>query len=114
MDGADDKGHPEWTAGALPGRMIATNTETPDMWPLRSMLFIPAHKLDWVRSVERFKPDAVVIDLEDSVPPAMKAAARGMAREGIGLLQARGIPAVVRINEWDKVGHGDVLAVAAQ
>ncbi|MCI3952110.1 MAG: hypothetical protein K0R53_1608, partial [Burkholderiales bacterium] len=24
------------------------------IWPLRSMLFIPAHKLDWVRKVKRF------------------------------------------------------------
>ena len=40
------------------------------MWPLRSMLFIPAHKLDWVRGVGRFKPDSVVLDLEDADPDA--------------------------------------------
>ena len=38
------------------------------MWPLRSMLFIPAHKTDWVHRVDRFGPDSVVLDLEDAVP----------------------------------------------
>ena len=84
------------------------------MWPLRSMLFIPAHKLEWVRTVGRFKPDSVVIDLEDAVPPALKVEARGMAREGIGMLHQMGIPAFVRINEWGKSGRDDVVAVATR
>lgn len=82
------------------------------MWPLHSMLFIPAHKLDWVRNVARFAPDAVVIDLEDAVPPPLKKEARGMAREGIGLLAKAGIAAFVRINAWSEGGAEDVVAVA--
>jgi len=82
------------------------------MWPLHSMLFIPAHKIDWVRTVSRFKPDSVVIDLEDSVPPARKVAARATCREGIGLLREMRIPAFVRINAWPEGGRDDVLAVA--
>lgn len=84
------------------------------MWPLHSMLFIPAHKLDWVRNVARFAPDSVVIDLEDAVPPALKKEARGMAREGIGLLEKAGIPAFVRINAWSEGGPEDVVAVATK
>jgi citrate lyase subunit beta/citryl-CoA lyase len=84
------------------------------MWPLHSMLFIPAHKLDWVRNVARFAPDSVVIDLEDAVPPPLKKEARGMAREGIALLEKAGIPAFVRINAWSEGGPEDVVAVATK
>lgn len=84
------------------------------MWPLHSMLFIPAHKLDWVRNVARFAPDSVVIDLEDAVPPPLKKEARGMAREGIAFLEKAGIPAFVRINAWSEGGPDDVVAVAAK
>ena len=84
------------------------------MWPLHSMLFIPAHKLDWVRNVARFKPDSVVIDLEDSVTPAMKKDARKMARDGISMLHEAGIPAFVRTNNWLEGGPEDVLAVATK
>ncbi len=83
------------------------------MWPLRSMLFIPAHKLDWTRRVARFAPDSVVLDLEDAVPPADKIPARAIAREAIGLLHAMGIPAFVRINALDQGGLEDAVAVAA-
>jgi len=82
------------------------------MWPLRSLLFIPAHKTDWVQRVGRFKPDAVVLDLEDAVPHTMKLAARTLCREAIGLLKSQSIPAFVRINSWDQAGQEDVLAVA--
>ncbi len=77
------------------------------MWPLRSMLFIPAHKLDWTRRVQRFQPDSVVLDLEDAVPPADKIPARATCREAIGLLHAMGIPAFVRINAVDQGGLED-------
>lgn len=82
------------------------------MWPLRSMLFIPAHKLAWTRRVSRFAPDSVVLDLEDSVPLADKIPARSIAREAIGLLHGMGIPAFVRINSLDQGGLEDAMAVA--
>jgi citrate lyase subunit beta/citryl-CoA lyase len=89
--------------------------ERPDRgWPLRSMLFIPAHKLEWVRKVARFSPDSVILDLEDSVPGPLKAEARAIAREGIAQLRADGIPAFVRINPWHLGGSDDVLAVACK
>lgn len=83
------------------------------MWPLRSMLFIPAHKPDWVRKAGRFAPDSVVLDLEDAVPPAEKVPARDLCREGIGILRAQGIPAFVRINAMGAGGEEDAVAVAA-
>jgi citrate lyase subunit beta / citryl-CoA lyase len=81
------------------------------IWPLRSMLFIPAHKLDWVRKVKRFDPDAVVLDLEDAVPAGSKGEARQLAREGIRVLQDLGIAAFVRVNALEQGGDEDVPAV---
>ena len=82
------------------------------IWPLRSMLFIPAHKLDWVRKVKRFGPDSVVLDLEDAVPTALKREARQFARDGIGILQSLGIAAFVRINALEQGGVEDVTEIA--
>ena len=83
-------------------------------WPLRTMLFIPAHKLDWVRKAGRYRPASVVLDLEDAVPPALKKEARAMAREAIGLLREQGIAAFVRINALSQDGAADVPALAAE
>jgi citrate lyase subunit beta/citryl-CoA lyase len=82
------------------------------IWPLRAMLFIPATKPDWVRKVGRYAPDAVVLDLEDAVPPAEKVAARASARDAIEMLREMNVPAFVRINPFEEGGAEDVAAVA--
>jgi len=84
------------------------------MWPLRTMLFIPAHKLEWVRKVDRYAPDSVVLDLEDAVPKNLKVEARGMAHEAIGILHEKGIPAFVRINSLSASGAEDVVAIVRE
>ena len=78
------------------------------MWPLRTMLFIPAHKTEWARKVERFAPDSVVVDIEDALPREMKVEGRAMAREMIGILKDKGIPAFVRINALSDIGAEDI------
>ena len=42
------------------------------MWPIRSALFVPAHRRDWVGKAIRVSPGAAILDIEDSVPPAMQ------------------------------------------
>lgn len=84
------------------------------MWPLRSMLFIPAHKRSWAERVDRFAPDSVVIDLEDALPAGMKAQGRAMAREMIGILRSKGIPAFVRINAMENLGSEDVAGIVTE
>ena len=44
--------------------------------PLRSELFVPGNKEDWMRKAPQYGADALILDLEDSVPPEGKAAAR--------------------------------------
>ena len=43
--------------------------------PLRSELFVPGNKEDWMRKAPRYGADALILDLEDSVPPKEKAEA---------------------------------------
>ncbi|MBO4252344.1 hypothetical protein GRC12_00290 [Streptomyces griseorubiginosus] len=49
----------------------------PYAWnPYRSIHFVPASRPDWVGKADAAGADAIVIDLEDSVPPNQRAAAR--------------------------------------
>src|SRR5829696_3883849 len=80
-------------------------------WPMRSLLYIPATKLDWVRKVGKHAPDGVVLDLEDAVLEDRKADARAGAREGINVLASLGIRPFVRINSLDEGGAKDIEAV---
>ncbi|WP_198968753.1 HpcH/HpaI aldolase/citrate lyase family protein [Xylophilus sp. ASV27] len=79
-----------------------------DIWPLSSLLFLPAHKIEWARKVSKYKPSAVILDLEDAVPTNMKAEAREIAREAIAVLAEAGIAPFVRVNGWDFGGPQDV------
>jgi len=45
--------------------------------------------------------DVITLDLEDSVPPAEKAAARELVKKHIGKMSATGSEAWVRVNAWD-------------
>lgn len=67
------------------------------MWPIRSALFVPAHRRDWVAKAIRVSPGAVVLDLEDSVPPRFKPQAMAHLRSEIHELRDAGVGAFVRI-----------------
>lgn len=53
------------------------------MRALRSLLFVPGHKHDWIAKALASDADGVIIDLEDSVPEKDKALARTNARDAI-------------------------------
>jgi len=55
--------------------------------PIRSMLYVPGHKQKWVDNVPSFGADAVVLDLEDSVPDHLKVEARGIVAAAIPRLK---------------------------
>lgn len=67
---------------------------------MRSLLFAPAGRPDFVPKLPRSNPDAVVIDLEDAVPADHKRS----AREGLGAMieelvhLAPTLPVYVRVN----------------
>lgn len=84
-----------------------------DIWPLRSMLFVPGQKLDWIRKSSKYGPDALIIDLEDAVPPAGKTVARETTRDGIAHCRSIGLAATVRINHPSEGGLDDIAAVTS-
>lgn len=67
------------------------------MWPIRSALFVPAHRRDWVAKAICVSPGAVILDIEDSVPPAFKSQAMGHLKSEIHELRDAGVGALVRI-----------------
>ena len=67
------------------------------MWPIRSALFVPAHRRDWVAKAIRVSPGAVVLDIEDSVPPQFKPQAMAHLKSEIHELRDAGVGAFVRI-----------------
>lgn len=64
----------------------------------RSLLFTPANVRRFVEGVWRHSADVVVLDLEDSVAPEEKPAARMAVREAIPLVQRGGAEAALRVN----------------
>lgn len=65
------------------------------MNPYRSMLFVPGHKSSWADKGVASGADAVILDLEDSVPVATKSDARGVVAETIDRLELEGVRADV-------------------
>lgn len=69
------------------------------MRPIRSLMFVPGHKRNWIDKIPTFGADAIVLDLEDSVPDALKVEARGIVAEAIGRLAGKGPRLYVRTNK---------------
>lgn len=65
---------------------------------LRSLLFVPGHRARFYEKLAEFRPDAVIVDLEDAVPPAEKPQARRMVRERLGGPLLAGLGVFVRVN----------------
>ncbi len=80
-------------------------------WPLRSLLYVPALKRDWLPKAAKHFPDGIILDLEDAVTAESKAAARLGAREGVSTLNELGIKAFVRVNPLSEGGRDDIEAV---
>jgi citrate lyase subunit beta / citryl-CoA lyase len=60
------------------------------LFPYRSVLFVPGHKPQWAAKAVDSGTDAVVLDLEDSVPDDRKAEARDTVSETVAKLRADG------------------------
>lgn len=64
----------------------------------RSVLFIPAHIDRFVESAHKRNADAVVLDLEDSVPLDSKQQARDVLAQQVAKLSEQNIDVLVRVN----------------
>ncbi len=68
---------------------------------LRSLQFVPGNRRDMLEKSRGFRADALVVDLEDSVPDSEKAAARELARELVPTLAAPGRKTLARVNSLE-------------
>ena len=66
--------------------------------PLRSWLFLPATAEHLLAKAPERGADALVIDLEDAIPPDRKAGARPMARAAVAQLAQRAATVLLRVN----------------
>jgi citrate lyase subunit beta/citryl-CoA lyase len=68
------------------------------MKPIRSFLFVPGNKAGWIDKSVNSKADALILDLEDSVPPVQKVEAREIVRSKLAFLAEQKQRTWVRIN----------------
>ena len=84
-----------------------------DLKPLRSALFVPLTDERFLAKAHERGADALLLDLEDSVPPAQKVQARARLGEAARRLMAAGAKVMVRVNS-DAQHLADDLKTAAQ
>jgi len=81
----------------------------------RSALFVPAHVEKFVAKAHTRGADAIILDLEDSVPLAEKASARDGVAAAAATVAAHGLDVLVRINRPWRLAVRDLEAsVCAQ
>ena len=76
-------------------------TERGYLAPLRSYLFVPAHRENLIPKGLATGADALIMDLEDACPPAEKVNGRKTARKAMESLDWGRVKATVRINCLD-------------
>lgn len=79
------------------------------------MLFVPGHKLEWMLKAPKYGADALIFDLEDSVPGSEKENARESVAKAIDQLKGGSFGRFVRVNSW-RTGLvlDDLLAVVRE
>lgn len=77
----------------------------------RSRLYVPGNNARVLAFADTFGPDCVILDLEDSVPPGEKDAARFLVREVMANLDFGATEVWVRINPLDRGGREDLEVV---
>lgn len=82
------------------------------MKPIRSMMFVPGNRESMIDKCSRAGADAVILDLEDSVPPQDKTGARELVARKVSAVAGTGQRTYVRINRSAHLfSFEDVMAV---
>jgi citrate lyase subunit beta/citryl-CoA lyase len=68
----------------------------------RSRLYLPGNEPKFMLNAGLHEPDGVILDLEDSVAPAVKDEARLMVRNALRSIDFRGSERMVRINQGER------------
>ena len=94
--------------------MSSRDSSSPQGRPRRSVLYLPGSNLRAIEKARTLACDVVVLDLEDSVAPDTKIAARALACEAVRLGGFGPRELVLRVNGLDTPWGADDLAAAAQ
>lgn len=78
----------------------------------RSRLYLPGNEPKFFLNAGLHKPDGVILDLEDSVSPSEKDAARIMVRNALRQIDFQGVERMVRINQLPR-GFDDLEEIVA-
>ena len=82
------------------------------MKPIRSFLFVPGNRASWIDKCPSAGADAVILDLEDSVPESEKPGARELVAGKIAQLAQAGQRTYVRVNRSPHLfSFEDIMAV---
>ena len=76
----------------------------------RSLLFVPATAERFVAKAHTRGADVIILDLEDSIPPPEKAAARAALPAAAALVRGNGTEVCVRINRQLEIAVPDIAA----
>jgi len=102
--------HPDLNRESLPEmKDHSTYSSTRDRFR-RSRLYLPGNQPKLMLNAGIHKPDAIILDLEDSVAPSEKPSARLIVRNALRVLDFFGAERMVRINQGD-MGLEDLTAI---
>lgn len=93
---------PKLKAEALPEPYRPLPGPTPRDRMRRSRLYLPGNQPDLMHGAALFKPDAIILDLEDAVAPAEKDAARVLVRNALRAVDFGDCERMVRINQGQR------------
>ncbi|MDH3290701.1 MAG: aldolase/citrate lyase family protein [Gemmatimonadota bacterium] len=100
----------ERAGDARPARTVVTADPSPKTRLRRSRLYLPGNEPKFMVNAGLYQPDAVILDLEDSVHPAEKDAARLLVRNALRSVDFGAAERMVRINQLP-MGFEDLDAV---
>ncbi len=86
----------------------AASEQDPLVW--RSLLYVPANNRRFIDKAHTRGADAIILDLEDSVPASEREAARAMLGGSAQMTGQAGADVVVRINRPDAEAEADLEA----
>lgn len=78
--------------------------------PIRSFLYVPSTRTEWIAKAIAVDPDAIILDLEDSVEFKEKPRARTLIPREIETICAQGVHACVKLNALDAGARDDIRA----
>lgn len=84
-----------------------------DLPTWRSLLYVPAHQRKLVKGAHTRGADAIILDLEDSVPESVKESARAALAQAVPQVALGGGEVIVRINKPWRLAWRDLEAAVS-